>query len=98
MKQLEKIKRTLAQHKQELRNDFYVNNIGVFGSYVRGDQTNNSDLDILVDFEKPVGWEIVDLRDRLNELLGMKVDLVIKGAASRKPLLWKSIQEDLVYV
>ena len=46
----------------------------------------------------PVGWEIVDLHCYLEELLDLKVELVTKGAVSGKPLLWQSIEEDLVYV
>jgi hypothetical protein len=98
MKKLEEIKRILAEHKHELHEKYHVQSIGLFGSYVRGDQTSKSDVDILVEFDAPIGWEIVDLRDYLEEILGMKVDLVTKGAVLRKPLLWESIQEDLVNV
>ena len=95
---LEEIKRILAEHKEELREQHHVQSMGIFGSYVRGDQTLKSDVDILVEFDKPVGWEIVDLRDYLEKILDMKVDLVTKRAVSKKPLLWESIQEDLVNV
>lgn len=54
-------------------------------------------VDILVDLRPPVGWEIVHLQMRLEELLGLKVDLVTHNAVMRKPLLWRSIEEDLVY-
>ena len=72
--------------------------LGIFGSYVRGDQTQTSDVYILVDFDKPIGCEIVDLHEHLETILGMKVDLVTKRAVLRKPLLWESIQNDLVSV
>ena len=72
--------------------------LGIFGSYVWGDKTQKSDVDILVDFDKPIGWEIVDLHEHLETILGMKVDLVTKRAVLRKPLLWESIQNDLVSV
>jgi len=98
MKTIEEIKRILAEQKQELHDKYHVRSIGVFGSYVRGDHTTKSDVDILVDFDEPVGWEIVDLHEYLEKVLGMKVDLVTKGAVFRKPLLWDSIQEDLVNV
>ena len=55
-------------------------------------------MDILVDFDKPIGWEIVDLHEYLETILGMKVDLATSGAVTRKPLLWESIQNDLVSV
>jgi len=72
--------------------------MGLFGSVARGDATQDSDVDILVDLEKPLGWEIVDLREFLRDLLGRKVDLVTLGAVSKKVILWKSIQEDLINV
>lgn len=70
----------------------------LFGSRVRGEGQEESDLDILVEFEGPVGWEVVDLHRYLEEVLGMRVDLVTKEALIRKPLLWQAIQEELVDV
>ena len=55
-------------------------------------------MDILVEMDGPVGWEIVDLHRFLEDVLGVRVDLVTQGALVRKPLLWESIQEDLTYV
>ena len=98
MKTREEIKTILAEHKHELHEKYYVQSIGIFGSYVRNDQTPESGVDILVDFDKPIGWEIVDLHEYLETILSMKVSLATKGAVLRKPLLWKSIQEDLVNV
>ena len=60
---LEEIKKILRDHKEELKRKFGVKEIGIFGSYVRNEQTEVSDIDILVDFEKPIGWEIVDLKE-----------------------------------
>ncbi len=98
MKTLEEIKKILREHKEELKRKFGVKEIGIFGSYVRNEQTEVSDIDILVDFEKPIGWEIVDLKEYLEKILGIKVDLVPKGGVVRKPLLWKYIKEEVVYV
>ena len=98
MKTLEEIKRILREHKEELKRKFGVKEIGIFGSYVRNEQTEVSDIDILVDFEKPIGWEIVDLKEYLEEILGIRVDIVTKGGVVRKPLLWKYIKEEVVYV
>jgi predicted nucleotidyltransferase len=50
---IEEMKRILAEHKNELREQYHVQSIGIFGSYVRGDQRPESDLDILVEFDKP---------------------------------------------
>lgn len=98
MNKIDEIRRILADKKHELRARFHVKNIGIFGSYVRGENADQSDLDILVDFDQPVGWEVVDLHEFLEAQLGMKVDLVTKGAVTRNPRLWKSIKEDLVNV
>ncbi len=98
MKSLDEIQKILALHRHDLHARFHVERIGVFGSYSRGDMSPQSDVDILVEFYQPVGWEIVDVRDYLQELLGMRVDLITKAAVKKKPLLWQSILEDLVYV
>lgn len=98
MKSIEEIKRTLADRKGELRDKYHVRSVGLFGSYVRGDQRENSDVDILVEFDRPVGFEVVDLYEYLKALLGVKVDLVTKGAVKRNPDLLRSIEEDLVLV
>ena len=98
MKKLEEIKEILRKHKKELRERFGVKEIGIFGSYVRNEQTESSDVDILVEFERPIGWEIVDLKEYLEKILGIKVDLVSKGGIVRRPLLWKYVKEEVVYV
>jgi len=57
MKTIEEIKRMLKEHKEELRDRFKVKEIGVFGSYVRGEQKRKgSDIDVLVEFEEPIGF------------------------------------------
>ncbi len=98
MKSLRDIKKIIASHKNELKNRFNVSRIGLFGSYVRGDNTRKSDLDVYVEFSKPIGWEIVDLHEYLKSLVNIKIDLATKGAVAKKKTLWKSIQEDLVNV
>lgn len=81
MKTLEEIKNTLAQHKEELRETYNVKEIGVFGSVVRGEGTETSDIDILVDFEDGADLlNLVGLALFLEEKLGRKVDVVSKRA------------------
>lgn len=96
MKNLEEIREVLEQHKQELEETYKVKEIALFGSYVRGDQNEKSDLDVLVKFREPVGFLFIHLADFLEELLGMKVDLVTEEGI--KPNRWKYIKEDLTYV
>jgi len=77
----EEIKRILSEVKEELSRKFGVRRIGVFGSYVRGDQTPRSDVDILVDIdkEKKIFDNYMDLKFYLENLFGMKVDLVLES-------------------
>lgn len=98
VKTLEEIQAALMANRQELQEQYHVGRIGIFGSCARREDTLVSDVDILVELDQPVGWEIVDLHRYLEHMLHMKVDLVTKGAVIRKPLLWQSIQEDLIYV
>ena len=70
--------------------------LAVFGSYGRGQQNHNSDVDILVDFKKPIGVEFIDLADELENILKLKVDLVSKNGL--KPQYFETIEKDLNYV
>lgn len=96
MKTLSEIKNRLENHKPELMAKYHIKNIGLFGSIVRGDTTAKSDVDILVEFEKPIGLDFVLLADELEEILGVKVDLVTPNAI--KPRMFEYIKRDLVYV
>ncbi len=95
MKTLDDIKSILKEHKIELENRFKVTKIGVFGSYVREEEANTSDVDILVDLNEPIGWEIIDLKEFLQEILGIEVDLVTVKAL--KPELSDIILKEAVY-
>ena len=67
MRSLEEIKKVLTEHKGELRERFKVKEIGIFGSFVRGEQGKRSDIDILVEFEEPPSlFEFMDLEDYLS--------------------------------
>jgi len=77
LKNLEDIKRILEIHKEYFRIRYGVKGIGIFGSYIRGEQREDSDIDILVEFEKTVSLlKVVSLENYLNDLLGIKVDVV----------------------
>ncbi len=97
MKTLDEIKNTLAEHKQELKQRYKVKEIGIFGSYVRGEQRGRSDVDILVEFEETIGlFKFMDLERYLAELVGGKVDLVMKTAL--KPRIGRHILEEVKYI
>jgi predicted nucleotidyltransferase len=86
MKTLEDIKQLLNKHKKEIKEKFGVKNLYIFGSYVRGEQTPESDIDILVEFEKgkKTFRNYMGLKFYLEELLGKEVDLVIKEAVRKE--------------
>ena len=99
MTNVEEIKRTLLQHKAELKKKFKVKTIGVFGSYVRGEEKRGSDVDILVEFDEDaeIGFfKFLDLEEFLSRKLGVKVDLVTKDAL--KPHIGKCILQEVVMV
>lgn len=70
--------------------------MGIFGSYARNEANENSDLDILVEFENPIGLDFVSLADELEETLGIKIDLV--SSNSLKSAEVKSVTDDLINV
>lgn len=96
MKTIDEIKKLIDQHKPMLKAKYNIKNVGLFGSIVRGDVNPDSDVDILVEFEKPIGLDFVLLADELEEILGVKVDLVTPNAI--KPTLFEYIKQDLIYV
>lgn len=96
--ELKRIVRLLNKNYQSLQEKYNINEISIIGSFARGEQTEESDLDIMVDFTKPIGWEVVDLRDELEKLLGIKVDLILKAGVMQRKRLYSQILEDAVYV
>ena len=97
MKTLEEIEKILREHKGELREKFKVKEIGIFGSYVRGEAKETSGVDILVEFdETPSLFEFIELETYLSELFGVKVDLVMKKAL--KPHIKQHVLREVLYV
>jgi len=79
MKNLEEIKEIIRKHKEELKEKYKVKSIAIFGSYVRREQKEESDIDLLVEFDEPVSLlHIVSVENYLSDILGIKVDLVLK--------------------
>jgi uncharacterized protein len=85
---------TLRAKRPELESRFKVQTIGIFGSYACDEQTDESDIDVLVEFSEPVGWEFFELQDWLHELFGKRIDLVTRRAL--KPLIKDQILADLL--
>jgi predicted nucleotidyltransferase len=94
---LEEIKRILRDYKSVLVKKYHVGTLGIFGSYIHNEQTSESDLDILVDFTRPISlFEFIDMEDELSELLHIKVDLVSRNAL--KPYIGKRILSEVQIV
>ncbi len=93
----ETIKTMLAAYKPVLAERYGVKEIGIFGSYIRGEQKLNSDVDVLVDFTESISLlDFIHLENELSDLLGVKVDLVMKTAL--KPRIGRHILEEVVPV
>jgi len=104
MKSLEKIKNILNGHKEELRRRYKVKELGIFGSYVRGEQKEGSDIDILAEFENEMelgGFEYIglmtDLEDYLRKTLNIKPLLASKRHAMTSDK-WELINNEAIYV
>ncbi len=82
--------------KPELAERFYVNSIGLFGSVLRDDFNEKSDIDIIVDFTQPIGIAFVDLAELLETSLKRPVDLVSRKGVKAK--YFDVIKPEIVYV
>lgn len=98
MKEIENIKKILTDEKIIL-SGIGIDQIGIFGSFVRGDEKPDSDIDILVNINadsQVTLFSLIDIEMRLSEKLNRKVDLVIKS--DLKPNIGKHILAEVVYV
>jgi uncharacterized protein len=97
MKEIDRILNEIKNHKSEIKKEFHVKEIGVFGSYLRGEEHADSDVDILVDFDKTIDlFRFLDLEEKLSDLFGKKVDLVSKS--SLKQHIGKEILKEVRYL
>ena len=95
MKDLQAIMGELRRLRPELQRRYPIREIGVFGSWVRGEQTEDSDIDVLVDFDGPIGLlDVVGLKLDLSDRLGLPVDLVMKDGL--KPRIGRRILSEVV--
>ncbi len=94
---LDEIKSILAAAKPELQKKYPLSELGIFGSYARGDANENSDIDVLVDFDGPLGlMKYIGLSHELQALFNLKVDVVSKEGI--KPKYWFYVSKNLIYV
>ena len=93
----EEILKTLKVLKPELQTGYKVKAIGLFGSFIRGEQSQTSDIDILVEFEAPIGlFKFLEREEYLEARLGRKVDLVSRKAL--KPRIGRYILQEVLMI
>ena len=98
-KSLDEIKEILKKYEKDLKEKYGIKEIGIFGSYLRGEAKEGSDLDILVEFNPETKISLLDfveLENYLSDLLRVKVDLVEKSAL--KPKIGKRILSEVVNI
>lgn len=86
----------LKDLKSQLKEKYPIGALALFGSFSRGDQLENSDIDILVELNGKIGSRCIDLAEDLEAALGRKVDLISRNGI--KPKYFSSIKQDLIYV
>jgi len=97
MKTLEDLRKILSPQKKFLCDTYRISDLRIFGSYARGEQTESSDVDFLVDYETaPSLLKLVDLRDHLSELLEMKVDIVTRNGL--KPRIRERVLAEATHI
>ena len=97
MKTVEEIKKILNDQMSILRERYGVKEIGIFGSYLRGEPRKDSDLDLLVEFDKSIDLLMfINLENYLSDILGIKVELVMKDVLKKR--IGKHILKEAVYL
>ena len=92
---LQTILEKLRAHKPELQRKYPISQVGVFGSYARGEATTDSDIDIVVEITGAMGLNFVAMANELEDLFGIKTDVV--PLRSIKPQYVSALQKDIVY-
>jgi len=96
----EMILKTLQEHHAYLTTEYGVERIGLFGSYVLGTTSEASDIDLVVEFQRPIGFKFIELVEYLEKLLGKEVDLLTPAGIQsiRVGNTTRNIAEHIVYV
>ncbi|MDA8389110.1 MAG: nucleotidyltransferase family protein [Nitrospiraceae bacterium] len=97
MQEFDEIKDVLNKHRDELQEKYKITEIGIFGSYVRGEQKKESDIDILVEFSEPISLlDLIGAENYISDMVGRKVDLVPREDI--RPELKQVILDEVVYI
>jgi predicted nucleotidyltransferase len=96
----EKVVELLQENHAYLAAEFGVSKIGLFGSYAKGQSGDASDIDLIIEFERPIGFRFIELVDYLENLLGQKVDVLTAAGIQniRIERIARSISQSIVYV
>lgn len=96
----EQVTDILRQQLPYLSTEYGVKRLGIFGSYAKGTQKEQSDIDLIAEFERPLGLKFIELTDYLEQLFRVPVDvLTLAGvAAIRDRKISENIQKSIVYV
>jgi predicted nucleotidyltransferase len=89
------VTKILKEQKTFLTKNYFVKKVSIFGSYARNEEAPESDVDLLVEFSRPVGFEFLDLKDYLENVLNKPVDLITVNAV--KPSMRKAILGEVQY-
>ena len=100
MSKREKVIRVLRNNLPYLRKNFGVTRVALFGSYASGKATKESDIDLLVEFKKPIGLAFMDMVEYLEKALGSKTDILTPAGikSMRVKSIAESIKGSLIYV
>jgi hypothetical protein len=96
----EKVTNILRERYPYLASKYGVKRIGLFGSYAQGTPNEESDVDIVVEFERPIGFRFIEFSEYLESVLGRKVDVLTHAGIQgiRIPRIAEDIEESIVYV
>jgi len=87
----------LKNYKVQSANKYGINRLGIFGSYARDNPTQKSDIDIVIELQNPDLFKMVHIKEELEELLGVQVDIV-RSRKKMNPYLKKRIEKEALYV
>jgi predicted nucleotidyltransferase len=96
----EKISEILREKYPYLNSEYGVKRLGLFGSYAKGEQTEDSDVDIVAEFEKPIGLKFIELAEYIEKILGKEADILtregLKQITAKKII--RDIEKTIIYV
>lgn len=97
MKSLPDIVKILSDYQPLIKKKYKINQLGIFGSYARSEQSESSDLDILIDYqEAPTLIQLIELENELSKVVGEKVDVVTKKGL--KPRIASRVLAEVIYI